>query len=76
MPLIQNGKDTSEDVLEGKLDVAGIKSGRFDERQVILACVLFSHANSIWSSVARTGKLFGFLRRNRPQMPQITFVSD
>lgn len=29
---------TCEDVLESKLDIAGIKSGGFDEREVVFAC--------------------------------------
>lgn len=29
---------TCEDVLEGKLDVAGVQGGRLDEREVVLAC--------------------------------------
>lgn len=33
---MQHGIRTCEDVLEGKLDVAGVQSGSFDEGEVVL----------------------------------------
>lgn len=72
-------KRTCENVLEGKLDVAGVQGGRLDKGEVVftwkkrplvsLSCSQDMHA-------LRTCKLLSLLCRHRPQMPQIALVSN
>lgn len=69
---------TCEDVLEGKLDVAGIESGGFDEGEVVLACTWSAAAQGTGAPTRyqRTCKLLGILRGHSPQVSQIALVSN
>lgn len=67
-------RPTGEDVLESKLNVAGIQGGCLDERKVIIACTGQRHSTR--RSSGRTSKLLRIFRGHRPQMPQIALVPD
>src|SRR5690242_15015596 len=74
---------TCENVLESKLDVAGVQGRRLDEGQVVLAWLILSAAvrwrpPTVMSRTCgiRTRKLLGLLGGHCPQMPQIALVSD
>lgn len=69
---------TCEDILEGQLNVAGVKGGCFDEREVVLACQRVSTgAPPLIPRVStRTGKLLGLLGGDRTEVSQIALVTD
>lgn len=71
---------TGEDVLERKLNVAGIKSRRLDEGQVVLAYTDCQRQDCPVSCLLKlcrlTRKRLGLFRRHGPQMPQIALVTD